>query len=79
MGWGDYYITRVLASEARGPEFYPQHLHKKVSIMVYNCNPGTEEVETGVFLSFTAWPLLAKSVSYGSREKPCFKKLRWSN
>lgn len=57
MSWGDYYITRVLAAEARGPEFYPQHLHKKASIMVYDCNPGSEEVETGVSLSFTAQPL----------------------
>lgn len=50
-------MTRVFAAEARGPEFYPQHLHKKAGIMVCNCNPGTEEVETGVSLSFTAQPL----------------------
>lgn len=55
-------------------EFNPPH--KKAYTMVYNCNwPWGGRNRS---LSELYYPAsVVKSVSYGSSEKPCFKKIRW--
>lgn len=40
-------VGKVLAAEARGPGFNPQHLHKIMCLGVITCDPSTEELETG--------------------------------
>lgn len=47
---GDNLGGKVLAEQTGEPEFKPQILHKKASVVVHTCNLSTKEADTGGFL-----------------------------
>jgi hypothetical protein len=61
----------VLALQTLGPDLTPKNLFKKLSIMVYTCNPSAGEAETERSLASPAKPNLQASRPIG---EPILKK-----